>query len=138
MDIVGESVQDTDRHASKIRRNSLDSIAECLCVEFCAGSARLSSALKERGFAVIPVDWDKNRHTTYARCINIDLTKPGARILFKQILATGRLRYPHFGPPCGTGSKAREKPISQALRDQGAPSPEPMSAQANIHLVFLG
>ena len=95
-------------------------------MEFCAGSARLSSALKERGFAVVPVDWDKNRHTTFARCINIDLTKPGARILFKQLLATKRLRYVHFAPPCGTGSKAREKPISQALQAQGAPSPKPL------------
>ena len=102
------------------------SISECLCVELCAGSAGLASALKELGFAILPIDWTKNRHTTFARCVSIDLTKDSARILFQQILDTGRVCYCHMAPPCGTGSKAREIPISKQLKARGAPEPKPL------------
>ena len=117
---------------TKLQRLSpLGSISECLCIELCAGSARLSASLKEIGFSVVPVDYEKNRHQSYVRCIRMDLTKPGAKTLFSQLLSTGRVVYVHSAPPCGTGSRARERPISQALKALGAPEPYPLRSDSH-------
>ena len=105
------------------------SISECLCVELCCGSAKLSRALKNLGFAGIPVDWGKNRHASCVRFVSLDLTSPSAYVLFQQLIDSGRLCYVHAAPPCGTGSRAREKPISRELRLQGAPEPKPLRSE---------
>eukprot|EP00972_Heterocapsa_arctica_P108463 15973710-Heterocapsa_arctica.AAC.1 len=34
-----------------------------------------------------------------------------------------------MGPPCGTFSRAREKPIPQWMRDQGVPRPQPLRSE---------
>ena len=38
-------------------------------------------------------------------------------------------KFAHFGPPCGTFSRAREKPISKSLLVQGAPNPKPLRSE---------
>ena len=38
-------------------------------------------------------------------------------------------KFAHFGPPCGTFSRAREKPISKRLLAQGAPNPKPLRSE---------
>ena len=41
-----------------------------------------------------------------------------------------KVDYLHIAPPCGTASRAREKPISAALRAQGIPSPKPLRSES--------
>ena len=99
-------------------------ISEYVCIEVCAGSAKLSRAFKDVGFATIPIDWANNRHTSRVRCLQMDLTRPESKLLFDQLVDAGNIAYVHFAPPCGTGSKARERPISAADRLRGAPEPK--------------
>ena len=106
------------------------SISECLCVELCCGSAKFSRALKDLGFAVLPIDWGKNRHLAAVRFLSMDLTSDSAYVLFQQIIDTGSVSYVHAAPPCGTGSRARERPISAELKRQGAPEPKPLRSEA--------
>ena len=105
------------------------SIAECHCIELCCGSAKLSQALRDLGMAVLPIDYKNNRHIPKVRFVSIDLTKPSAYEILGQLLDTGAVKYLHAGPPCGTGSRAREKPISAELKAMGAPEPKPLRSE---------
>ena len=40
-----------------------------------------------------------------------------------------KLQWTHLGLPCGRASRAREKQVSQKLRDKGAPQPRPLRDQ---------
>ena len=112
---------------SKVPRLSVGiSISECVCIELCAGSAGFSQALKNLGFAVIPIDWTRNRQRPLVRCLQLDLTATMARKIFLDILDSNRVVFVHAAPPCGTGSRARERPISHELKLLGAPEPKPL------------
>ena len=101
-------------------------IADCLCIELCAGSAGLSSSLKKTGFQVLPVDHKANRHNSRVACTCIDLSHPSAFSILRAVIDNSILVYTHSAPPCGTASKARERPISKQLLAQGAPAPRPL------------
>ena len=65
----------------------------------------------QAGFEVVSVDHEVD--TPFAPVVSLDLsTETGQRILM-QILSSKRLVAVHFGLPCGTASKARDRPISQ-------------------------
>ena len=114
------------------------SIAECICIELCCGSGKLSRALKLLGFSVIGIDSSNNRHTCRIRPVCIDLTKDSAFELFASIMSTKMVLYCHSAPPCGTGSEARERPISRELKRQGAPEPKPLRSNLYIRWGFHG
>ena len=101
-------------------------VSEWLCIELCAGSAGLSSALRECGFRVLPVDHNGNRHATKVKCLILDLTSPSADKILTDLLQSGQVLFVHFGPPCGTASRARERPIPASQVAQGAPQPVPL------------
>ena len=102
------------------------SISECVCIELCAGSAKYSSALQNLGFAVLPVDCNRNKHRPRVRCLVLDLTAVAAKSILMDIINGGRVVHIHSAAPCGTGTKAREIPISAVLKAQGAPEPKPL------------
>jgi hypothetical protein len=105
-------------------------ISELICLEICAGSARLSRALKDRGFSVFPIDHAHNRHKPMCRILQLDLLNRHHIDLLWGLLKEPMLVYVHLAPPCGTSSKARERPLKGA-----AFSPKPLrSAQ---HLMGL-
>ena len=79
-----------------------------------------SRAMIQAGFEVVSVDHEED--TSFASVLSLDLsTKSGQRI-FMEILSSKRLVAVHFGLPCGTASKARDRPISQELQRQRVPS----------------
>ena len=49
---------------------------------------------------------------------------------FGEFLKSGVVRYVHMAPPCGTSSRARNRPVSQYLKDQGAFEPKPLRSAA--------
>ena len=64
--------------------------------------------------------------------MTIDLTDPaGQEVCLKQITDL-KPEMVHVALPCGTGSRAREKPIPSHLLKQGAPQPRPLRDECHI------
>ena len=87
-------------------------IHKLLFVEICAGSARLSKAAKKQGFSVMPVDNSRARAHGVHICI-FDLTEPHQFQCLMDALRVhkGQIIMVFIAPPCGTSSRARERPI---------------------------
>ena len=92
-------------------------------VEAFCGSAGLSRALRACGFAVYPVDFDKNRHASKVHVIDLDLTVQPCVDVFKQMLSDLQPSYIHMGLPCNTCSRAREKPLPKHCKNARGPTP---------------
>ena len=99
------------------------------CVEVMCGSAKLTRALRSQGFDAIGVDHSRNKHTPCGPVVNFDLTKAHGKELLTKLFRQGRVKYVHLGPPCGTSSRAREKPVPKAKRREGAPQPPPLRSE---------
>jgi hypothetical protein len=95
------------------RLSSLEGISvnDLICIECFAGSAKLSSSLKDTGFAVVAIDHYKNRHRPRCKILSLDLLNPLHVELLWDLIKEPRVAYIHLAPPCGTSSKARELPI---------------------------
>ena len=92
-------------------------------IEVCCGSAGLSASLRKAGIQVFPVDHRGNRHATKVKPVELDLTDVKDQETFKQLCHDVKPDYMHLGLPCGTCSRAREKPLPQALAHMRAPKP---------------
>ena len=103
-------------------------------LELFAGRASFSRAMIQSGFEVVSVD-HKVGHP-FAPIVSLDLTtESGKQILFR-VLHHPRLFAIHFGLPCGTSSRAKEKPIPEELRAQGVPNPPQLRDHVqNFHWV---
>ena len=97
-------------------------------VEVCAGSAILSAEAQKAGFQVFPLDHSHNRFKPFAAIFQVDLSSPHSLELLVQFFKEVQPIWCHFGLPCGTCSRAREKALSAELRGQGAPEPRPLRA----------
>ena len=84
-----------------------------LVIEACAGTATLSSVLKDVGFEVLPIDFGKQRNSSHLHIINLDLRKRHSWDFLAKIAMSRRMFHFHGAPPCGTASKAREIPIGE-------------------------
>ena len=108
---------------------SSGSISQLVVIELCAGSANLSAELRSLGFQVLPIDHKANIHKQKVRTILIDLSARGALQLVRNILDNANVIYCHMGPPCGTASAARNRPVDAILQAAGAPSPIPLRSK---------
>ena len=106
-------------------------LTEPRAAEIFAGSAVLSEALAGAGFDVLAVDWNRNKNAAKHPITRIDLTTVAGQEVVLLELSHQNVVYVHFAPPCGTMSRAREKPISRWARSQGAPEPRPLRSDAN-------
>ena len=95
-------------------------------IEICAGSAVLSAAACEAGFSIFPIDCARNKFHTHAAVLTHDLASPSDAALVVELIQQTKPRAVHFGLPCGTCSRARERPVAKRLRATGAPSPRPL------------
>lgn len=108
--------------------------SQAICIELCAGSARLSLTLRSKGFAVIAVDHSKNSHASLYPTVCIDLADDSSCEQLLQLLENpGYLIYVHAAPPCGTCSKARHRRISKELQARGVPDPKPLRSNKFPH-----
>ena len=97
-----------------------------------AGCAKLSQQMNLVGFESIPVDSSHNKHVPLVPVFILDSTDHQAQSCLKQhINATHPLGI-HLALPCGTGSRAREKPLPQALVRQGAKTPQPLRNATHV------
>ena len=101
-------------------------------VELFCGCARLSHVASQQGFNILPIDGPRNEHKPETKIMTIDLTDPaGQEVCLKQITDL-KPQMVHVALPCGTGSRAREKPIPSHLLKQGAPQPRPLRDECHI------
>ena len=73
-----------------------------------AGSARLSAALAVDGFTPIAIDYEGNRHSSWHHVLELDLRLEST---LRRIVLTHNVIFVHIAPPCGTSSRARERPV---------------------------
>ena len=102
-------------------------------IELFAGRGSLSKSMIQAGFEVISVDHEVIQ--PLAPIVSLDLSSKDGQSLCWQIVTNPRVFAIHLGLPCGTSSRARDKPVPQSLRQQGAPSPMPLIGRLNTHLV---
>ena len=98
----------------------------CFTLELCCGSAGLSAQLRKVGFTTVAVDHSSNQHTPKVACLNLDLTKPSSWEILRNLAQERRVIYVHIAPPCGTATRARDRPVPLKLRQRGAPNPKPL------------
>ena len=99
--------------------------------ELCCGSARLSSRCSHAGGTSYPYDCAANRHSPTVPFQVCDLSQPEAvaSVLSKLWSAVADITnrvVVVWAVPCGTRSRARERPISASLRAKGCPEPKPL------------
>ena len=71
-----------------------------ICLEIFSGSGHLSLALKSHGLPVLPdMEWAKGTE--------FNLLRQSTQQAVLRLLASGRVRYVHFGTPCRVFSRAR-------------------------------
>lgn len=101
-------------------------ISKILVIEVFAGTGRLTSALRDRGFRTMAIDKDKSR-SKQVHIVQYDLEKPHQLAALLSLLEKERdaVLWVHFAPSCGTASRSRERPLRH-LERQGFEVPKPL------------
>ena len=97
-----------------------------MALEVCCGCAKYTRSLRRAGLESMGIDCIRNRHKALAPVVVLDLTDETDLASFFELLATGRVVYIHWGIPCGTGSRAREIPLTAAQKRAGIRRPLPL------------
>lgn len=98
-----------------------------LCIELCAGCARLSSSLAAQGFKTMAVDHAANKHAACHPIVTLDLaSEEEVKFLMSLLTQPNLVIYIHAAPPCGTCSRAREKKIAKRFLKMGLKEPQPL------------
>ena len=92
---------------------------ELIFLEVFAGSGNLSEAVRHKGLLVHAIDFKTKRKTGVAIHI-LDLTRDSDLDVLLDMATHGNIASAHFAPPCGTASKAREKPLPGNMQDINA------------------
>ena len=100
--------------------------------ELFAGSCKLSKCLKLHGFSAAGIDHKKCMNRV-GPCIVLDLSKPSSAKFVKDKIDRGHVFFIPMAPPCGTASRARDKPIPMCLQRRGVPSPPPLRRTSRLH-----
>ncbi len=105
------------------------SLSDLLFMEIYAGSARLSSAMRDQQFEVLAVDKTSERSSGF-RIALFDITDPDQADELEELIKheAHRIIAIHLAPACGTASRAREKRLS-SLQKQGFKIPKPLRSQ---------
>ena len=101
-------------------------ISKILVIEVFAGTGRLTSALRDRGFRTMAIDRDKSR-SKQVHIVQYDLENPHQLEALLSLLEKERdaVLWVHFAPSCGTASRSRERPLKH-LERQGFAVPKPL------------
>ena len=93
-------------------------------VGICCGKASLSRSLIDAGFSVLAVD--HMLHDPQMPVTLLDLTQVQHQRILLDLLNSRPRGYLHLGMPCGTASRAQERPVARDKILQGAPQPPPL------------
>ena len=93
------------------------------CLEVCAGSGRLTAALRHFGLDAWGIDHKRSKLVPEtAAMLTLDLTDKKDIATLWRLLAHPQLIFVHMAPPCGTCSRARDR----ALRGVPGGGPPPL------------
>jgi hypothetical protein len=98
----------------------------CGCLELFAGSGKLTRTFKRKAVKCTAVDNLRNKNASLVPCLKLDLTVAADQKHILQLLASGRIRFVWMAPPCGTASRARERPLSPKLFGAWGKAPIPL------------
>ena len=116
---------------ANIVTTSKGSITSVTSVELMCGAAGVSAELRKGGVDAIGVDWVRNACSKpKAPVMQADCSEPNGQRLTLDLLENGNVEYTHAAPPCGTASRARERPLPQKLIRQGCPAPRPLRSES--------
>ena len=87
---------------------------EVVFAEIFAGSGNLSESVRDAGLAVHAIDSVSKRQSGVSIHV-LDLTKENDISILLDVACHGAIVSAHFAPPCGTSSKARERPLPPEL-----------------------
>ena len=85
-------------------------------VEVCAGSAVLSAAALRAGWNALPIDQPSCRFHGHTPLFIMDMRQSSSSVLLASLASRANVAWYHFGLPCGTCSRARERPLPNAPR----------------------
>ena len=102
-------------------------------VEVFSGTGILSRALMSHGFQTMAVDHQPR--SSLVPVVRLDLCKDSRQQLLQEELSANHPDTLHLAPPCGTSSRAREKPIPKRLARMGVPTPQPL--RSGLHPMGL-
>jgi len=88
--------------------------SEMLFLEIFAGSGNLSTAVKDINLSVYAIDNKAKRHSQVSIHV-LDLTKQSDVAVLLDLTCHANIASAHLAPPCGTASKARERPLPESL-----------------------
>jgi hypothetical protein len=103
---------------------------EKICLEICAGSGKLTVTFKKAGKQCIGIDNLRNKAATGKGFLTLDLTLPASQKIVLDKIAQGRVAFVWFAPPCGTASRARERPLPKSVTSQGVTTPKPLRTES--------
>ena len=96
-------------------------------LELCCGSAGLTAAANKAGYRGLGIDWIRNKaKSTKAHILNLDLTEPSNQKFVLDMINSKKVQAVHMGPPCGTASRARDKPLNRDAVQAGVRRPLPL------------
>ena len=72
------------------------------------------------------MDWKRNKHKPTVPIVNADLTTEAGQKIVWELVQQEHVMYVHLAPPCGTYTRARERPIPKWQLGLGAPNPQPL------------
>ena len=88
--------------------------SELIFLEVFAGSGNLSESIRSLGLTVHAIDSVTKRRTGVAIHV-LYLTNASDLAIVFDIVSLANIASEHFAPPCGTSSKAREKPLPEGM-----------------------
>ena len=104
-----------------------------LVVEVFAGKASFSRALLEAGFAVLSVDHQADE--PQVPMVLLNLTAASGQEILWTMIKQPQVVAVHLGVPCGSASRARERPMPKHLVRAGVPCPKPL--RSGVHPLGL-
>ena len=96
-----------------VPRPSPAQVSPKVALELCAGSARLTRCFLNEGLSgAVGIDYLRNQSRPVGPVIILDLTSDHGQDVIMKSLRSGNVAVVTLAVPCGTASRARERPLS--------------------------
>ena len=103
--------------------------ADWTYIDLMAGAAGIAFQMSLMGLRSIAVDYVRNKSVPLIPITVIDLTSLTGQETVLLMLRGGKVAGVGMGPPCGTASRARERPLAKHLLARGMRAPQPLRSE---------